>query len=114
MPNEVIDWSKLNIEQRSKFYSDILTYAATHRYFRDCCLNSSRSARVAIEKAIEDGKIKPKITFPSDFSIEFVNAADCEESTTRNILRIPDYKGEDAQIDPIPAAGNVACTYAHW
>lgn len=114
MPNNTVTWSDLGKDGRSKFLSDLLTYAATHHDFRDCCLDSSRAALVAIEKAMEAEKITPHVIFPPDFILEFVNADDCEEPTTRIIAQIPPFEGEDQNIEPIPAAKFVRCSYAHW
>lgn len=116
MPTDPVNWSDLDRETKSKLLSDILTYAATHQLFRDCCLNSSRAAQAAIEKAMNDGDITPKVIFPPDFLVEFVNTADCEEVTDRLVIKIPDYnsKNEGQQIEPIPVRDYVLCTYARW
>ncbi len=99
------NWDDMTNDEKLDRLTSVLTRAGSDRQFRERCLASPESAKVAVSEA-------GKIEFPADFQVQFVTPADRLKSL---ILAMPEF---------IPAASEGAetrnaedyqtCTYQLW
>lgn len=105
------DWTTMTSEEKIDMFTAVLTAAATDLSLRDRLLESPDTALAALREFNETQE-KP-VSFPQEFSIEFLAPQQTAKTTATVLMKIPPYY-PNVEVPEIPIEEHLLCTYNYW